>query len=122
MYTYDRFTSLYSRNSHNIVKQLCCGCFWLVAQSCLTLCDPMNCSTPGLFVHHQLLESTQTHVHCVSDGFNHLILCHPLLLLPSIFPRIRVFSNELALCIRWPNDWSFSSTSVLPTDFTSQEK
>ena len=52
---------------------------------------------------------------------NHLILCRPFLLLPSIFPRIRVFSNELALCIRWPNDWSFSSTSVLPTDFTSQE-
>ena len=83
-----------------------CIQFSSVTQSCPTLCDPMNCSTPGLFVHHQLLESTQTHVHCVSDGFNHLILWHPLLL-PSIFPRIRVFSNEPALCIRWPKNWSF---------------
>ena len=54
----------------------------------------MNYSTPGLFVHHQLLESTQTQVHCVSDGFNHLILCHPLLFLPSIFPSIRVFCEN----------------------------
>ena len=143
----------------------------------------MNCSTPGLPVHHQLLEFTQTHVHWVSDAIqppypllspsppafnlsqhqglfqwvssshpvpvqllgcaqlfvtpwtaacqaslsiinsqnlpkpksiesvmpsNHLILCHPLFLLPSIFPSIRVFSNESALCIRWPKYWSFS--------------
>ena len=163
-----------------------------VAQSCLTLCDLMDCSTPGFPVHHQLLKPTQTHVHCVRDAIqpsrplsslsppafnlsqhqglsqwvlcirwpkywrvsiviyytwnllfsllsrvqlfvtpwtaalqaslpftiswsllkfmsiesvissNHLILCHPLLLLPSIFPSIRVFSKELALCIRWP--------------------
>ena len=71
------------------------------------LCDPMNCSTPGLLVHHQLLEFTQTHVHWVSDA-NHLILCCPLLLLASIFPNIRVFSNESALCIRWPKYWSVS--------------
>ena len=77
-------------------------------QSCPTLCDPMNRSTPGLSVHHQLPESTQTHVHCVGDAINHLILCHPLLILPSIFPRIRAFSNESALCIRWPKYWSFS--------------
>ena len=77
--------------------------FSSVAQSCPTLCDPMNRSTPGLPVHHQFPESTQTHVHCVSDA----ILCRPLLL-PSIFPSIRVFSNESALCIRWPNYWSFS--------------
>ena len=64
----------------------------------------MNRSTPGLPVHHQLPESTQTHVHQVGDA----ILCHPLLLLPSIFPSIRVFSNESALCIRWPKYWSFS--------------
>ena len=68
----------------------------------------MNCSTPGLPVHHQLPESTQTHVHRVSDAIQHLILCHPLLLLPSIFPSIRVFSNESALHIRWPKHWSFS--------------
>ena len=78
--------------------------FSSVAQSCPTLCDPMNRSTPGLPVHHQLLEFTQTHVH----GSNHLILCHPLLLLPSIFLYIMVFSNESALCIRWPKYWSFN--------------
>ena len=55
-----------------------------------------------------LLELAQTHVHQVSMPPNHLILCHPLLLLPSIFPSIRLFSNELALCIRWPKDWRFS--------------
>ena len=68
----------------------------------------MNCSKPGFPVHHQLPESTQTHVHRVSDAIQHLILCHPLLLLPSIFPSIRVFSNESALHIRWPKNWSFS--------------
>ena len=67
----------------------------------------MNCSTPGLPVHHQLLESTQTHVHCVGDAIQ-LTLCHPLLILPSIFPSIRVFLNESALSIRWPKYWSFS--------------
>ena len=66
----------------------------------------MNHSTPGLPVHHQLLESTQTYVHWVSDAIQP---SHPpLLLLPSIFPRIRVFSNESALHIRWPKYWSFS--------------
>ena len=79
-----------------------------VAQLCPTLCDPMNRSTPGLPVHHQLLESTQTHVHWVGDAIQHLILCHLLLLPPSIFPSIRVFSNESALPIRWPKYWSFS--------------
>ena len=68
----------------------------------------MNHSTPGLPVHNKLPESTQTHVHWVSDDMNHLILCHPLLLLPSIFPSIRVFSNESALHIRWLKYWSFS--------------
>ena len=67
----------------------------------------MNHSMPDLPVHHQLLESSQTHVHCVSDG-NHLILHHPLLLLDSIFPSIRVFSNESSLHIRWPKYWSLS--------------
>ena len=80
--------------------------FSSVIQLCLTLCDPMDCSMPGFPVHNQLPELTQTHVHQVSDG--HLILCHPLLLLPSIFPSIRGFSNESALHIRWPKDWSFS--------------
>ena len=74
--------------------------FSSVAQSCPTLCGPMDCSTPGLPVHHQLLEFTQTHVHQVSDSIQP---SHPLLspsLLPSIFPCIRVFSNESVLRIR----------------------
>ena len=85
-----------------------CTQFNSVTQSCPTLYDPMNHSTPGLPVHHQLPESTQTCVHESVMPSNHLILCHPLLLLPSIFPNIRVFSNESALCIRWPKYWSFS--------------
>ena len=76
--------------------------FSSVAQSCPTLCDPMNHSTPGLPVHHQLPESTQTHVHCVSDAIQPSHPLSSLLLLPSIFPSIRVFSNESALHIRWP--------------------
>ena len=82
--------------------------FSSVAQSCPTLCDPTNRSMPSLPVHHQLPEFTQTHVHWVGDVSNHLILCRPLLLLPSIFPSIKVFSNESALCIRWPKYWSFN--------------
>ena len=79
-----------------------------VTQSCLTPCDPMDCSTPGLLVHHQLLELTQLmSIKSVMPSI-HLILCPPLLLLPSIFPSIRVFSNESALLIRWPRCWSFS--------------
>ena len=83
-----------------------------VAQSCLTLCDPMNRSTPGLPVHHQLLEFTQT--HWVSDAIQP---SHPLsspLLLPPIPPSIRVFSNESTLCMRWPKYWSFSF-SIIPS-------
>ena len=76
--------------------------FSSVAKSCPTLCDPMNHSTPGLPVHHQLPEFTQTHVHRVSMPSSHLILCHPLLLLPPIPPSIRVFSNESTLRMRWP--------------------
>ena len=68
----------------------------------------MNLSTPGLPVHHQLLEFTQTHVHWVGDAIQPSHPLSSLLLLPSIFPSIRVFSNESALCIRWPKYWSFS--------------
>ena len=82
--------------------------FSSVAQSCLNFCDPMDGSTLGFPVHHQLPELAQTHVRQLSDAINHLILCWPLLLPPSIFPSIRVFPNELALCIRWPKYWSFS--------------
>ena len=89
--------------------------FSSVAQSCLTLCNPMNRSTPGFPVHHQLLEPAQTHVHRISDAIQ---LFHPLsspVLLPSIFPSIRVFSNELALCIRWPKYRSISF-SISPSN------
>ena len=79
-----------------------------VTQLCPTLCNPMNRSTPGLPVHHQLPESTQTHARRVRDASSHLILCRPLLLLPPIPPSIRVFSNESTLCMRWPKYWSFS--------------
>ena len=82
--------------------------FSSIAQSCPTLCDPMNHSTPGLPVQHQPTEPTQTHVHWVTDAIHHLSLCLPLLLLPSICPSIRVFSNESALHIRRPKYWSFS--------------
>ena len=69
----------------------------------------MNRSTPGLPAHHQLWEFTQTHVKIESVmPSSHLILCHPLLLLPPIPPSIRVFSNESAFRIRWPKYWSFS--------------
>ena len=99
----------------------CCCC--LVAQSCLTLCDLMDCSTPGFPVLHHLPELAQTYVHWVSDDelvrwvmpSTHLILCHPLLLLPSIFPNIRVFSNESALHVRWLKYWSLNF-SVSPSN------
>ena len=106
--------------------------------SCSVVSDslqPMNCSTPGLPVHHKLPEFTQTcptlcnRMECSTPGFpvhhqppepdrlmsiesvmpsNHLILCHPLLFLPSILPNIRVFSSESVLHIRWPKYWSFN--------------
>ena len=89
--------------------------FSSVAQSCPTLCDPMTCSTPGFPVHHQLPEFTQTHGDESVMPSNHPILCRPFLLLPSIFPSIRVFSNESALHIRWPKYWSFSF-SISPSN------
>ena len=86
-----------------------------VAQLCLTLCDPMDSNTLGFPVLHHLPKFAQTHIHWVGDPSNHLILCHPLLLLPSMLPSIRVFSNESALCIRWPKYWSFSF-SISPSN------
>ena len=77
-------------------------------QSCPTHCDPMDWSTPGFPVHHQLPEFTQTHVHWVGDAIQPPDPLCPLLLLPSIFPRIRVFSNESVLRIQWPKYWSFN--------------
>ena len=82
--------------------------FSSVSQSCPTLWELMNHSIPDLPVHHNSRSLPKLmSIESVMPS-NHLILCRPLLLLPSIFPSIRVFSNELALCIRWPNYWSFS--------------
>ena len=88
--------------------------FSSVAQSCPTLCNPMNRSTPGLPVHHQLQSSLRLMSTKLVMLSIHLILCHPLLLLPPIPPSIRVFSNESTLRIRWPKYWSFSF-SVIPS-------
>ena len=84
-----------------------------VAQSCPTLCDPMNCSMPGLPVHHQLPELIQLMSIELVMPSNHLILSHPLPLLPPIPPSIRVFSNESTLCMRYPKYWSFSFSIIL---------
>ena len=97
---------------------LCPISFSSVTQLCLTLCDPMDCSTPGLPVHHHLPELTQTHVHRVSDAIQPSHLCRPLLLQPSIFPSIRVFSNESVLHIRWPKHWSFSFSISPSNDYS----
>ena len=85
-----------------------------VAQSYPTPCDPMNHSTPGLPVHHQLPEFTQTHVYQVSDVIQPSHPCHTLLLLPQILPSIRVFSNESTLRMRWPSIRVSALASVLP--------
>ena len=149
-YSVDKLMQTFPHNLLSISIQ-----FSSVTQSCLTLCSTMNHSTPGLPVHHQLQEFTQTHgegdgnplqysclknsmdrgawratVHGVAKSWtrlsdfththmsiesvmpsNHLILCRTLLLLLSIFPSIRVFSNESAFCIRGPKYWSFSFNS-----------
>ena len=88
--------------------------FISVAQLCPTLCDPMNHSTPGLPVHHQLRSSLRLmSIQSVMPS-SHLILCRPLLLLPSIPPSIRVYSNGSTLRMRWPKYWSFSF-SIIPS-------
>ena len=87
----------------------------LVVQSYTTLCDPMDCSPSGssiLYSSWSLLKFMSIESLML---INHLIFCCPLLLLPSTFPSIRVFSNESALCIRWPKYWSFSF-SISPSN------
>ena len=78
----------------------------------------MDCSTPGFPVHHHLLELAQTHVHRVGDAIQLSPPLLPLLLLPSIFPRIRVLSNESVLHIRWPKYWSFSFNISPSNDYS----
>ena len=87
------------------------GNFFVICHKILSMqysMQTMNCSTPDFPVHHQLPELTQTHVHCIGDAIQP---SHPLssfLLLPSIFPSIRLFSNESVLHVRWPEYWSFT--------------
>ena len=89
--------------------------FSSLTQSCPTLCDPMNLSTPGLPVHHRSWSSLKfMSIESVIPS-SHLILCHPLLLLSPIPPSIRVFCNESTLCMRWPKYWSFSF-SISPSN------
>ena len=93
---------------------LCCS----VAKSCPTLCDPMDCSTPGFPVLHYLPELLKLmFIESVMPS-NHLILCHSLLLLPSIIPSIRVFYNESILHIKWPKYWSFSFSISLFNEYS----
>ena len=94
--------------ARKIMTLVCSCCCCSVPKSCLTLCNPMDCSMPDLPDHHQLLGFTQIHAHWVSDAIQP---SHPLSSPsppPSIFPSIRVFSNESTLRIRWPKYWSFS--------------
>ena len=89
-----------------------------VAQSCLTLCDPMDHSTPGFPAHHQLPELSQTLVCQVGDAIQPSQPLSSLPLLPSIFPSIRVFSNESILRIRWPKFCSFSFSISLSSEYS----
>ena len=88
--------------------------FSSVAQSCPTVCDPMDCSTPGFPVHDQLPEPTQIHVHWVGDAIQLSVIPFS----SQIFPSIRVFSNESVLCIRWPKYWSFSFSISPSTEYS----
>ena len=103
-----------------LTKTSICYSFWdhiqssSVAQLCLTLCNPMNHRMPGLPVHHQLPEFTQTHVHRLGDANQPSHPLCPLFLLPSIPPSMRVFSNESTFHMRWPKYWSFSF-SIIPS-------
>ena len=99
----------------DLLIYICCCCC-SVAKSCLTPCNPMDCSTPGFPVLHYLLHFAQTHVHWAVTSSNHLILCHHLLLLPSILPIIRIFSSESALQSGGQGIGSSASASVLPVN------
>ena len=99
----DNFLHLLHHFSMLLWYRCCCS----VAQFCPALCDPMDYSTSGFqsfTFSRSLLKPMSIESMTLS---NHLVLCHPLLL-PSVFPSIRVFSSETVLCIRWPKDWRFS--------------
>ena len=93
-------------------------CFCSASKSCLTFCDPMDCSSPGSPVLHYLPEFVQIHVIELIILSNCVILCSPLFLLPSVVPSIRVFSNESTLHIRWPKYWSLSFSICLSSDYS----
>ena len=109
---YFEYTTKWGKKQYT--KQYCCCCC-SVAKSCLTVWDPMDCNMlgfPVFTISWSLLKFLSIELVMPS---NHLILCHPLLLLPSIFPSIKVFSNESALRIKWSKYWSFSFT-ISPSD------
>ena len=103
----------FSYSTTTILIPVICCCS--VAQSCPTLCNPMDCSMSGLPVHHQLRSLLKLMSIKSVMPSRHLILCHPLVLLPSIFPSLRVFSKESSLCIRWPKYWSLNF-SISPSN------
>ena len=108
--------NLYSsvRKNQTVSQRGCCYCC-SITQSCQTLCSHMDCSMPDFPVLPHLPDYLKLmSIESVMPS-NHLVLCHSLLLLPSIFPSIRVFSSESALCIRWPKCWSFSF-SISPSN------
>ena len=94
--------------------------FSSVAESCPTFCDSMDCSMPGFPVHHQVSSKSLLRLMSIESvmSFNSLFIGHPLLLPPSIFPSIRVFSNESALHIRWPKYWSFNFSISPSNDYS----
>ena len=106
--------NIYKQNKNNspevTVPLLCCS----VTKSCPILCNPMDCSTPDFPVPYYLPEFAQVYVYWIDDAIQPLILCCPLLL-PSIFPSIRVLSNESAVRIKWAKYWNFSF-SISPSN------
>ena len=98
IHSFQRSIYIYILSACFVVNCCCCS----VTKTCLTLCNPMDYSMPGFLsftISPGLFKLMSMELVM---PFNHLILCHPLLLLSSVFPRIRIFSNELAFCIRWP--------------------
>ena len=107
-FVYQKFSFEYIKLEQFLYIQISGYQFSSVTQSCPALSNPMDCSTPRFPVYHQLLELHKLMSIRLMMPSNHLTLCRLLLLLPSIFPSIRVFSKESVICIRWPKDWSFS--------------
>ena len=111
------FTVLFPLD-HKALYFLFAFCLYIVFQSLNRVLLFADCSTPDFAVLHHHLEFAQTHIHWVGDAIQHLILCHPLLLLPSTFPSIQVFSSESALCIKWTKYQSFSFSISPSNDYS----